>query len=185
MLRTLFIWELKCESKKKMKPDIITIIGKSNSGKTTLIEQLISRLSQKGYKIGSVKHTHSRFEIDKEGKDSWRHKHAGAHATLIVSDSKVALVKDDDTSELEKIQAYLQEMDLILAEGFKSLNLPKIEVFREAGGYPDPIAAGDKNLMAFVTDTSIDPGAPVFKLNDYDAVADFIETTYLKKPDRL
>ena len=167
-----------------MKPGIITIIGKSNSGKTTLIEQLISRLSKNGHTIGSVKHAHSGFEIDKKGKDSWRHKKAGAEATLIVSEDRVALVKDDAASELKKIQTYLKEMDLVLAEGFKSLDLPKIEVFRKESGHPAPLAVGDENLVAFVTDTDINPGVPVFELNDYGSIADFIEKTYLT-PDAV
>lgn len=165
-----------------MKPEILTIVGKSNSGKTTLIEQLIARLSHNGYKIGSVKHAHGGFDIDRKGKDSWRHKQAGADATLIISQNQVALVKNDMDSEVDKIRTYLKEMDLILAEGFKSLDLPKIEVFRKESGHSSPISIGDSNLKALVTDTEFDPGVPVFSLDDYDEITDFIEKAYLKTP---
>ncbi|MCP4718023.1 MAG: molybdopterin-guanine dinucleotide biosynthesis protein B, partial [Desulfobacteraceae bacterium] len=90
-----------------MKPQILSIAGKSNSGKTTLLEKLIFELNSRGYKIGSVKHTHDGFDFDKKGKDSWRHKKAGATATLVVTDTKIALVKEDTSSYIEKMKTFL------------------------------------------------------------------------------
>jgi molybdopterin-guanine dinucleotide biosynthesis protein B len=163
-----------------MKTKIITIVGKSNSGKTTLLEKLIADLTHKGYKIGSVKHAHDGFEMDKEGKDSWRHRKAGAFATLVITENKIAMVKDDTTSYIEKMRAYLSDMDIILAEGFKKQALPKIEVFRADGGHKQPFCMTDKNLIAFVTDSDHKPVVPVFGLEDIRELSDFIENNFLK-----
>ena len=163
-----------------MKKKIITIVGKSNSGKTTLLEKVIALLTDKGYKIGSVKHAHDGFEMDKEGKDSWRHRKAGAGATLVISKNKVAMVKDDSTSLMEKMQSYLSDMDIILAEGFKKQALPKIEVFRTDSGHNEPLCMADKNLIAFVTDSNYKPDVPIFGLEDINNIVDFIEFNFLK-----
>ncbi len=162
-----------------MKPKIITIVGKSNSGKTTLLEKLITHLTQKGYKIGSVKHAHSGFEMDKEGKDSWRHKKAGAASTLVISEDKIAIVKDDRTSYLEKMQFYLSDNDIILAEGFKRQNLPKIEIFRRQSVHKEPLCSGDENLIAFVTNSDYKLDVPTFGIEDIIEIADFIELNFL------
>lgn len=161
-----------------MKTDIVTIVGKSNAGKTTLLEKLIAHMTQKGYKIGSVKHTHDGFEMDKEGKDSARHKKAGAAASLVVTENKIALVKDDNSSYIEKMRSYLGNMDIILAEGFKKQNLPKIEIFRTEGVHDTPLCMDDKNLIAFVTDSDYKPDVPVFGLEDISGLAKFIELNF-------
>ncbi len=159
-----------------MTPDIISIVGKSNSGKTTLMVKLIAELSPRGLKIGSVKHAHDGFEFDQKGKDSYRHKQAGASATLVLSNTKAALVRDDDRDDIERMRAYHGEMDLILAEGFKRQPLPKIEIFRKDGPQPTPICLKDPHLIAFVTDSDQAPGhVPVFGLEEIQAIADFIE----------
>ncbi len=163
-----------------MKPKIITIVGKSNSGKTTLLEKLIACLTGRGYKIGSVKHAHDGFEMDKEGKDSWRHRKAGARATLVITQDKVAIVKDDKTSYSEKMRSYLSDMDIILAEGFKRQNFFKIEVFRTQSVHKQPLCMEDKNLIAFITNSDYKPDVPVFGLEDINQIADFIESNFLK-----
>lgn len=163
-----------------MKPKIITIVGKSNSGKTTLLEKLIACLTQRGYKIGSVKHAHDGFEMDKEGKDSWRHRKAGAKSTLVITQNKAAIIKDDKTSYIEKMRSYLSDMDIILAEGFKKQTLPKIEVFRTQSVHKHPLCMEDENLIAFVTDSDYKPDVPVFGLEDIRRIADFIEFNFLK-----
>ena len=163
-----------------MKPKVITIVGKSNSGKTTLLEKLIFHLTQKGYKIGSVKHAHDGFEMDKEGKDSWRHKKAGAASTLVISQDKIGLIKDDKTSYFEKMQFYLADNDIILAEGFKKQNLLKIEVFRTQSMHKEPLCMDDKNLIAFVTNSDYKLDVPVFGLEDIEKLSDFIELNFIK-----
>ncbi|PIE61886.1 MAG: molybdopterin-guanine dinucleotide biosynthesis protein B [Desulfobacterales bacterium] len=162
-----------------MSPPILLIVGRSNSGKTTLTEKLIRELTSRGVSIGSVKHTHEKFEFDKKGKDSWRHKQAGASASLVVTDSRVALVRDDERSEIEKIKTYLKGVDLILAEGFKTLALPKIEIFRTNSPHDKPICLEDTNLKAFVTDSDFRPDVPIFGLEDINEIANLIQTAFL------
>jgi len=164
-----------------MNAKIITIVGKSDSGKTTLLEKLITELSGRGYRIGTVKHAHDGFEMDKEGKDSWRHRKAGAHATLVITEDKIAMVRDDWTSYIEKMQTYLFGMDIILAEGFKRQRLPKIEIFRTNSGHKEPLCMEDDTLIAFVTDSGYEPDVPIFGLEDIGRIADFIEENYLRK----
>ena len=112
-------------------PNIISIVGKSNSGKTTLIEKLVPVLSKKGYKVATIKHDAHSFEIDKEGKDTYRHKKAGAKAVIISSSEKVALIKDVyKEADLDDLTMLLpDDIDIILTEGYKRSNMPKIEVW--------------------------------------------------------
>ncbi|MDD9302423.1 MAG: molybdopterin-guanine dinucleotide biosynthesis protein B [Desulfobacter sp.] len=165
-----------------MSPQILLIVGKSNAGKTTLAEKLIHELKKRSYTIGSVKHTHDRFDFDKKGKDSWRHKKAGADAALVITDSRVALVKDDSRKPIEKMQDYLGGMDLILVEGFKRQAQPKIEIFRTDSDHKAPFCLEDPHLAAFVTDSNIRPNRPdipVFGLEEAVKLADFIEASYI------
>lgn len=162
-----------------MIPPIISISGKSNAGKTTFIVKLISELTQKGYRIGSAKHTHHDIDLDRKGKDSWRHKQAGARATLVITDQQIAMVKDDNRTDIEKMRAYLQNMDLILAEGFKRQPLPKIEIFRTDGPHDHPLFLDHPDLIALVTDAEITPSVPVFGLEDIESVAAFIQDRFL------
>lgn len=163
------------------KTDILTIVGKSDSGKTTLLEKLVAELTRRGYRIGTVKHAHDGFEMDTKGKDSWRHRKAGAHAVLVITEDRVAMVRDDRTSPIEKMQTYLLGVDIILAEGFKSQKLPKIEVFRTAGRHKEPLCMQDDTLIAFVTDSDFRPDVPLFGLEDIGGLADFIEENHLRK----
>lgn len=160
-------------------PQILVIAGKSDSGKTTLMEKLIAELKGRGIAVGSVKHTHDGFDIDQRGKDSWRHRQAGTAATLVVTDTRVALVKDDLRPPVEKMLDYLKDTDIILAEGFKRQALPKVEIFREASPYDAPLFLEDPNLVAFVTDTELRPGVPVFGPEDIAPLADFILANFI------
>lgn len=165
---------------KKSKPDIIAIVGKSNSGKTTLMEKLISQLTEKGFKVGSVKHAHEGFEMDRKGKDSWRHKQAGAFATLVLYAQKAALIKDDPRSHVEKIDDYLNDMDIVLVEGMKTSDFSKIEIFRTDAGHKTPAVIDDPNLIAFVTDNvSFQVDVPVFELDNVAGIVAFIENRHL------
>ena len=165
-----------------MIPPIVSIAGKSNTGKTTFAVKLITELSRRGYRIGSAKHTHHDIDLDRRGKDSWRHKQAGANTTLVVTDRQIAMVKDDPQPDIEKMRSYLADMDLILAEGFKRQPLPKIEVFRTGGPQDHPLFIDHPDLIALVTDAAFTLSVPVFGLNDTGAVATFIQKRYLDHP---
>jgi molybdopterin-guanine dinucleotide biosynthesis protein B len=161
------------------KPEIVAIIGKSGSGKTTLLEKLIPVMKSRGYKLGIVKHVFHGFEIDREGKDSWRHKRAGADATLVLTADTIAMVKDVHEPSLLEMAAYLSDMDLIIAEGFKGSSVPKIEIFRNDDPHREPLFVGGTSIVALVTDTGHRPDVPVFSLDDVDSLADFMEEKFL------
>ena len=164
-----------------MIPPIISIAGQSNAGKTTFVVKLIAELTRRGYRIGSAKHTHHDIDLDQKGKDSWRHKQAGARATLLVTNQQIAMVKDDDRPDIEKMRTYLPDVDLILAEGFKRQPLPKIEIFRTDGPYDTPLFMDHPDLIAMVTNAPVTPSVPVFGLDDIESVAGFVQKCYLTR----
>ena len=159
-------------------PQMISIVGRSQSGKTTLIEKLIPALKQRGYKIGTIKHSHHIFDFDKTGKDSWRHKDAGADTVIIASPGKIAMVKNDYLGSLDGLQRFFDDLDLIITEGYKKEDKPKIEVVR-AARHADVLLEHDKHLVAVVSDVELQLNVPVFDLEDVDRLADFIEKKYL------
>jgi molybdopterin-guanine dinucleotide biosynthesis protein B len=159
-------------------PQMISIVGRSQSGKTTLIEKLIPALKHRGYKIGTIKHSHHIFDFDKTGKDSWRHKDAGADTVIIASPGKIAMVKNDYLGSLDGLQRFFDDLDLIITEGYKKEDKPKIEVVR-AARHADVLLEHDKHLVAVVSDVELQLNVPVFDLEDVDRLADFIEEKYL------
>jgi molybdopterin-guanine dinucleotide biosynthesis protein B len=163
-------------------PVIISIVGKSGSGKTTLIEKLLPELKNRGYRIGTIKHAAHQVEMDREGKDSWRHRKAGADTVLVVSPKIIAMVKNAAGQDLEELDKYFDDTDIVLTEGFKSGDKPKIEVFR-AAVHSEILCRDDAQLVAIVTDSFINTGVPVFGLEDIGGLADFIVARYIL--DRL
>jgi len=161
---------------------IVSIVGKSDSGKTTLIERLIPEIKRRGYCVASVKHDTHGFEIDREGKDSFRHKKAGAVISLISSPEKVALVADvdRDLTLAELRERFISNVDLIISEGYYRDSQPKIEVFREAA-HGEPLCTENDHLIAFASDAPLDRGVPCFGLDEIERIADFIEERFLKK----
>jgi len=157
---------------------IICIVGRSQTGKTTLIAKLIPVLKQRGYRIGTIKHSHHVFDFDKTGKDSWRHKDAGAETVIIASPGKIAMVKNDNEGTLDSLQDFFADLDLVITEGYKGEQKPKIEIVR-AARHKDALLAGDTNLIAVATDVEMVMDVPVFGLEDIDPLADFIEKNYL------
>jgi molybdopterin-guanine dinucleotide biosynthesis protein B len=159
---------------------IISVVGKSDSGKTTLIEKLLPELTRRNYRIATVKHDVHGFEVDREGKDSWRHKKAGAHTVVIASPNKVALIRDVEKDlTLEEIRDKLiQDVDLILAEGYKKDVQPKIEVFRKEK-HKELLCTEKDNLVAIVSNQTFNIGVPCFDLEDVKGLAEFIEKRFL------
>jgi len=160
---------------------ILSIVGKSDAGKTTLLEKVVGELTARGFRIGTIKHDAHSFEIDHEGKDSWRHKAAGAALTIISSPEKLALVEDTDKDHtLAEIRdTYIRGVDLIISEGYKRETHPKVEVFRSERKQ-DLLCEADDNLVAIAGDPASPPeGIPVFDLNDPSDLCDFIEARFL------
>ena len=158
---------------------IVSIVGKSESGKTTLIEALVSELKSRGYRIATVKHVSSELAFDKPGKDSWRHIQAGSQATAIVSPNQVVLIRPTKHElSLDNIAHLLgEDFDFILAEGFKQSSAPKIEVHRKEAGVP---LTGITNLIAIATDEPLETKTRQFPLHDIKGLADILENTFIK-----
>lgn len=165
---------------------VVGFSGYSGSGKTTLVEQLISRLKLAGQRVSVVKHAHHDFDIDHEGKDSWRHRQAGAFEVVVASDRRLAKIREYEVRSeptVHQLIAELYDCDWVLVEGFKHADLLKIEVWRAAAAKPAQYP-NDPFVVAISTDS---PGLlpqptrlPILDLNDPDAVAHFL----LGQPER-
>jgi molybdopterin-guanine dinucleotide biosynthesis adapter protein len=166
---------------------IVSIVGKSDSGKTTLLEKIVTILTSRGFRIATVKHDAHSFEIDHEGKDSWRHKKAGAAVTVISSPTKIALVADTDHDyHLAEIrEQFIRGVDLILSEGYKRESHLKIEVFRSEM-HKELLCQEDDRLIAIAGDPANPPqGVPVFDLNDPVPLSDFLVENIMKKTAKV
>ncbi len=159
---------------------IISIVGKSNSGKTTLLEKIISDLVGRGYRVATIKHNRHGFNIDHEGKDSYRHKKAGAHTTVVSSPHQLALIQDvDHDHSFEELRdKFIDDADIILTEGFKVNDYPKIEVFRSELKR-ELISKKEDGLIAVAADIKLDVDVPCFDINDPKAITDFIEKKFM------
>ncbi len=165
------------------KQNIIGITGWKNSGKTTLTEKLVAQLVRRGYRIATVKHAHHEFDIDHEGRDSFRHRKAGASEVAIVSSRRWALIHElEGMSEppLHEVLSRLSPCDLVIIEGYKREGHKKIEVRRATATDAIPLAPTDKSIIAIASDVEVtDTSLPVFDVNDVKAIADFIVMTCL------
>lgn len=160
-------------------PPIVSIVGRSKSGKTTLIEGLIGELKTRGYKVATVKHTPKGMTFDEPDKDSWRHIQAGSEATAVVSPDKVVLIKPiAKEATIDEVVRFLgEDYDIILAEGFKRGNAPKIEVHRREVGTP---LSNIKKLIAIVTDEPLETKIRQFSLSDIKGLADLLEGGFIR-----
>jgi len=166
-----------------MKP-LVSFVGTSGCGKTTLIEKVISELVSRGYKVSTIKHDAHDFQMDKEGKDTWKHKRAGASAIIISNKKKYAVISDveEEKSIYELAEMLPANTDIIIAEGFKQELQHKIEVYRN--GYSTKLQCRhDSNLMAIATDCPDDSEVQGFKhldLNNTSEIVDFIISSVIK-----
>jgi len=161
----------------------VSFVAKSGTGKTTLLEKVISDLKERGWRIGVIKHDAHRFDIDHPGKDSHRLTAAGADTMLITSREKLAIIKKHQESPdiWELISTYFSDVDIVLTEGFKMSDLPKIEVHRKERSNT-LLCRGethDPTLIAVASDAALELDVPVFDLNNEKDVADFLERRFL------
>jgi molybdopterin-guanine dinucleotide biosynthesis protein B len=156
---------------------VLGIAGWSGSGKTTLLAKLIPALIGRGLTVSTVKHAHHDFDIDQPGKDSWRHREAGATEVLVSSDRRWALMHEHrgvTEPPLAALLAKLQPVDLVLVEGFKRESYPKLEVWRAGTGKP-PLHPEDPSIVAVASDGPIaDPARQRLDIDDIEAIADFV-----------
>jgi len=160
-------------------PPIVSIVGKSKSGKTTLMEELIGELKSRGYRVGTIKHTPQGMTFDELDKDSWRHIQAGSEATAVSAPNKVVLIKPvTQALTLDEVARLVgEDCDIILTEGFKQGNAPKIEVHRREVGPP---LSAVKKLIAIATDEPLETKTRQFSLQDIEGLADLLEQGFIK-----
>jgi molybdopterin-guanine dinucleotide biosynthesis protein B len=167
---------------KKREIPVVSIVGRSNTGKTTLIEKMIGELVRRGYRVATIKHNLHGFDIDHPGKDSWRHREAGARMTVLASPKKMALIKDVERDyTIDEIRdRYVDDADIILVEGYKENDFPKIEVFRSTLGV-ELLSRKEGNLLAVASDRTLDIDVPCLDINDARAIVDLVEERCLKR----
>lgn len=152
------------------------IVGWKNAGKTGLMERLVTEITGRGISVSTIKHAHHSFDVDHPGKDSHRHRVAGATEVLLASRNRFALMHElrgEDEPVLSALLEKLAPVDLVLVEGYKRDSHPKVEAHRAETGNP-LIAPDDPTVHAVASDTALDLDRPVFDLDDTKAIADFI-----------
>jgi molybdopterin-guanine dinucleotide biosynthesis adapter protein len=157
-----------------MKPPILCFVGRSNSGKTTLIERLIPELTRAGYRLATVKHAGHGFDLDTQGKDSWRHKRAGADTVIVLSKGSLAMFADvPDELPIETVRERFVNghIDLIIAEGWKSEGFPKVVIVREN---LNEVNVSLENLLAVASEKQVECGVPWFDRDDVVGLAQLI-----------
>lgn len=158
---------------------VFGIAGYSGSGKTTLLEKLIPQFTARGLKVSVIKHAHHGFDIDRPGKDSYRHREAGASEVLLSCNDRWALMherRDESDVTLDELLARLAPCDLVLIEGFKQEPVPKLEVYRPENG-KQPLFPERSDIVAVATDAEIATSLPRLALDDVAAIAGFVMTT--------
>ena len=152
------------------------VVGWKNAGKTGLMERLVTEITARGLAVSTIKHAHHGFDVDQPGKDSHRHRIAGAREVLLASANRFALMHElrgDEEPTLDALIARLSPVDLVLVEGYKRDAHPKVEAHRAATGN-GLIAPEDPTIRAVASDTPLTLDCPVFDLDDTGAIADFI-----------
>ena len=163
-----------------MSVPILSFVGRSNSGKTTLIERLIPELVMARYRVATVKHAGHGFDLDTEGKDSWRHKGAGAGTVIVVSKGSLAMFADvPDEIKVEELRDKFvgREYDLIIAEGWKSEGYPKIVILRDQVG---EVPMSLEGLLAVVSKKPVDLSVPTFDPDDIKGLSEFVMRRFPK-----
>lgn len=166
------------ERMERVEIPVISIVGgKSNSGKTTLLEKLIREAKGRGWRVATLKHDVHGFEMDQPGKDTWRHDQAGADVVAISSPQRIAILERvSEDQPLDEVLSRIQGVDLIITEGYKRANKPKIEVFRSA--VHQELFSKLEELIAIASDVKFDNGIPCFGLDDVQGICDLIQDKF-------
>lgn len=163
-----------------MIPVFSIVASNSKVGKTTVICNIIKELKSRGYRVCTIKHDVHGFDIDHPGKDTWKHAQAGADMVVISSAQKFAMIeKVDEEYTLDEVINRINNVDIIITEGYKQENKPKLEIYRKER--VNEIYSTDKDLFAIITDTPIRKEKPQFSFADINNVVDLIEDKFLKK----
>ncbi len=165
---------------------IFGLVGRSGAGKTTLIEKLVAELRRRGLSISTMKHAHHGFDMDRPGKDTWRHREAGAEEVLVVSGGRWALlheIRDEPTPPLERLLAVMKPVDLVLIEGFHTHGHPTLEVHRPEAGHALMWRDGSDIVAVASNEPLAGIGVPVLDLDDVEAIADFVERRMPQLPE--
>jgi molybdopterin-guanine dinucleotide biosynthesis protein MobB len=168
-----------------MSPPVVSIVAKSGTGKTTLLEKLIAEMKQRGFRVAAIKHDAHSFNIDHEGKDSWRLTEAGADTMLVTSPEKLAMVKqyskEHEPTLIETVESYCNDVDIVLTEGFKKNTMPKIEVHRRERS--EKLLCRDEEhdpaLIAVASDSPLEIDVPFYDINDAQGLCDLIVERFL------
>ncbi|MEW6624378.1 MAG: molybdopterin-guanine dinucleotide biosynthesis protein B [Bacillota bacterium] len=159
---------------------IVSFVGRSNVGKTTHLEKVIKEIKSRGYKVAIIKHDVHGFEIDTPGKDTWRHAQAGADTVVISSPHKLAIIEKVPAERtLDEIAKQIQDVDLIITEGYKRGNKPKVEIVRKERS-SEPLCHKEE-LVALVTDCEINMEVPKFAFDEVKELVDLLEEKFIKK----
>ncbi|MBU5425163.1 molybdopterin-guanine dinucleotide biosynthesis protein B [Tissierella pigra] len=159
---------------------VFSVVGsKSNVGKTTVLCKIISELRNRGYRVGTIKHDVHGFEIDKPGKDTWLHAEAGANVVSISSPRKMAIIEQvEEEYTLDAVIEKIDNVDIIITEGYKNENKPKLEVFRKE--VAEKLHSKDEELFGIITDKTFHKNIPQFDFTEIKEVVDLIEERFLR-----
>jgi molybdopterin-guanine dinucleotide biosynthesis protein B len=153
---------------------VVAVVGLSDSGKTTLVVELITELRRLGLRVGTIKHHPHETDPELPGKDTWKHRRAGAEGTILSTPSVVSMVRSaDHDHDPNELVGLLADMDIVLAEGYKNAKVPKVEVYREGHGR-SPLCLGDPCLLALVTDAAVQSTVPRFGPGEATGLARFL-----------
>ena len=159
-------------------PPVVSLVGKSGVGKTTALERIIGELKQRGYRVGTIKHDTHGFDVDKPGKDSWRHARAGSDVVVISGPRKMVLIRQlEREMPVDEVLSLMGDLDLVITEGYKTGNKPKIEVTRMERG--TELLCEASELIGLLADYEVEMPVPQFALDDAAGVVDLLEDLYL------
>lgn len=160
-------------------PKVVSFVGRSNSGKTTVVSKVVAELKTRGLKVGVIKHAHHGFDLDREGSDSATYGNAGADAVMLASPQGMALLRPDPSDkDLDRLIAFMSDMDLVITEGFKQTDKPKIEVYRATLSEP-PLFERLNNCVAVISDEPLATNLPRMSPSDVAGIANYIVSAIL------